>query len=63
MKGPLIGSEAQISVDSSIGHSTRIEERASVKKSVVGRHCVILDHCIIEDGYGSFELISIVRRD
>lgn len=39
-----------------------MEERAIIKKSVVGRHCVIgkmakivgcviLDHCIIEDGY------------
>ncbi|KAF9654084.1 UDP-3-O-glucosamine N-acyltransferase [Thelephora ganbajun] len=60
-KGPLIDSKAQISADSSIGQSTRVEERASVKKSVIGRHCVIgkmtkivgcviLDHCIIEDG-------------
>ena len=68
MKGPLIDPKAQISADSSIGQSTRVEERASIKKSVIGRHCVIgkmtkivgcviLDHCVIEDGYGSFEII------
>jgi len=61
-KGPLIDAKAQISADSSIGQSTRVEERASIKKSVIGRHCVIgkmtkivgcvvLDHCVIEDGY------------
>jgi len=60
-KVPLIDVKAQISADSSIGQSTRVEERASIKKSVIGRHCVIgkmtkivgcviLDHCIIEDG-------------
>jgi translation initiation factor eIF-2B subunit gamma len=60
-KGPLIDTKAQISVDSSIGQSTRVEERASIKKSVIGKHCVIgkmtkivgcviLDHCIVEDG-------------
>ena len=68
MKGPLIDPKAQISADSSIGQSTRVEERASIKKSVIGRHCVIgkmtkivgcviLDHCVIEDGYDSFEII------
>ena len=66
-KGPLIDGKAQISADSKIGHSTRVEERASIKKSVVGRHCVIgkmtkivgcviLDHCIVEDGYDPFEI-------
>jgi len=60
-KVPLIDAKAQISVDSSIGQSTRVEERAVIKKSVVGRHCVIgkmtkivgcviLDHCVVEDG-------------
>jgi len=73
VKGPLIDAKAQISSDSSIGQSTRVEERASIKKSVVGRHCVIgkmtkivgcviLDHCIIEDGYGSF-YPSVAFRD
>ena len=63
VKGPLIDAKAQISTDSNIGHSTRVEERASIKKSVVGRHCVIgravkiagcviLDHCVIGDGCG-----------
>ena len=67
-KGPLIDAKAQISTDSNIGQSTRVEERASIKKSVVGRHCVIgkmtkivgcviLDHCVIEDGYGSLEIV------
>jgi len=61
VKGPLIDAKAQISADSSIGQSTRVEERASIKKSVIGRHCVIgkmakiagcviLDHCVIGDG-------------
>lgn len=60
-KRPLIDPKAQISTDSVIGQSTRVEERASVKKSIVGRHCVIgkmtkiagcviLDHCVIGDG-------------
>ena len=67
-KGPLIDAKAQISGDSSIGQSTRVEERAIIKKSVVGRHCVIgkmtkivgcviLDHCIIEDGYDPLDVI------
>lgn len=67
-KVPLIDAKAQISVDSSIGQSTRVEERAVIKKSVVGRHCVIgkmtkivgcviLDHCVVEDGCGPFEII------
>lgn len=44
-----------------IGRSTRVDERASIKKSVIGKHCVIgkmakivgcviLDHCVINDG-------------
>ena len=44
-----------------IGRSTRVEERASIKRSVIGKHCVIgkmtkivgcviLDHCVIADG-------------
>lgn len=67
-KGPLIDAKAQISADSNVGHSTRVEERASIKKSTIGRHCVIgkmtkivgcviLDHCVIEDGCGSFEIV------
>lgn len=70
VKGPLIDAKAQISTDSSIGQSTRVEERASIKKSVIGRHCVIgkmtkivgcvvLDHCIIEDGFDPFEVILL----
>jgi translation initiation factor eIF-2B subunit gamma len=73
-KGPLIDAKSQISADSSIGQSTRVEERASIKKSIVGRHCVIgkmtkivgcviLDHCIIEDGYGFRDYPSVTSRD
>lgn len=47
-----------------IGRSTKVEERATIKRSVIGKHCVIgkmtkivgcvlLDHCVIADGYGS----------
>jgi translation initiation factor eIF-2B subunit gamma len=68
VKGPLIDAKAQISADSSIGQSTRVEERAIIKKSVVGRHCVIgkmtkivgcviLDHCVIEDGYDPLDIV------
>ena len=44
-----------------IGRSTKVDERASIKRSVIGKHCVIgkmtkivgcvlLDHCVIADG-------------
>ncbi|CDO69194.1 hypothetical protein BN946_scf185042.g96 [Trametes cinnabarina] len=57
----LIDQKAQISSDSMIGRSTRVEERASIKRSVIGKHCVIgkmakvvgcilLDHCVVADG-------------
>ncbi|KAJ7502721.1 UDP-3-O-glucosamine N-acyltransferase [Mycena galericulata] len=57
----LIDQKAQISSDTIIGDSTRVDERTSIKKSVIGRHCtigkmvkivgcVLLDHCVIEDG-------------
>jgi translation initiation factor eIF-2B subunit gamma len=57
----LIDQKAQISADTIIGDSTQISERATIKKSVVGRHCVIgrmakvvgcvlLDHCVVEEG-------------
>jgi len=57
----LIDHKAQISSDSMIGHSTRVEERTNIKKSVIGKHCVIgkmarivgcviQDHCVISDG-------------
>jgi len=36
-----ISSSAQISFDTLLGESTRVGERASIKKSVIGRHCVI----------------------
>lgn len=38
---PLISPTAQISPDSLLGVSTRVGERASIKKCIVGRHCVI----------------------
>ncbi|CCM00394.1 uncharacterized protein FIBRA_02424 [Fibroporia radiculosa] len=57
----LIDHKAQISSDSMIGHSTKVEERTSIKKSIIGKHCVIgkmvritgcvvHDHCVIADG-------------
>ncbi|KAJ6586808.1 UDP-3-O-glucosamine N-acyltransferase [Mycena vulgaris] len=57
----LIDQKAQISSDTIIGDSTKIDERTTIKKSVIGRHCtigkmakivgcVLLDHCIVEDG-------------
>ncbi|KAJ7209486.1 UDP-3-O-glucosamine N-acyltransferase [Mycena pura] len=57
----LIDQKAQISSDTVIGDSTKIDERTSIKKSVIGRHCtigkmakivgcVLLDHCVVEDG-------------
>jgi translation initiation factor eIF-2B subunit gamma len=44
-----------------IGDSSRVEERATIKRSIIGRHCIIgkmaklvgcvlLDHCVVEDG-------------
>lgn len=57
----LIDAKASISPDSIIGDFTKVDERASIKKSVIGKHCVvgkmakivgcvILDHCVIADG-------------
>jgi translation initiation factor eIF-2B subunit gamma len=57
----LIDQKAQISSDTIIGGSTQVSERTTIKKSVIGRHCIIgkmakivgcvlLDHCVIEDG-------------
>lgn len=57
----LIDAKAQVSADSLVGYSTSVNERASIKKSVIGKHCVIgkmvkivgcliLDHCVIGDG-------------
>ncbi|EAU91280.1 hypothetical protein CC1G_11538 [Coprinopsis cinerea okayama7 len=57
----LIDQKAQISTDTIIGDSTQISERTTIKKSVIGKHCIIgkfvkisgcvlLDHCIVEDG-------------
>ncbi|KAG2036138.1 nucleotide-diphospho-sugar transferase [Suillus americanus] len=47
--------------DTSIGDFTRVEEKSTIKKSTIGKHCVIgkmvkivgcvlLDHCVISDG-------------
>lgn len=57
----LIDHKAQISADSIVGESTQISERTTIKRSVIGRHCtigkmvkitgcVLLDHCVVEDG-------------
>lgn len=50
----LIDSKAQVSTDSIVGFSTKVGERTNVKKSVVGRHCVIgrnvrINGCVIMD--------------
>ncbi|PVU95786.1 hypothetical protein BB559_002610 [Furculomyces boomerangus] len=49
-----IGSKVQITNDSMVGASTKIQERSLIKKSVVGSHCIIgknvkLTNCIIND--------------
>ncbi|KAF6762943.1 nucleotide-diphospho-sugar transferase [Ephemerocybe angulata] len=57
----LIDHKVQISSDSIVGDSTQIAERTIIKRSVIGRHCVIgkgvkisgcilFDHCVVEDG-------------
>jgi hypothetical protein len=50
----LVASSAQVSPDSLIASSVRIGERSSVKKSVIGAHCVIgrnvkISGCVIMD--------------
>jgi translation initiation factor eIF-2B subunit gamma len=40
-QAPLITPTAQISPDSLLGEGTRVGDRASIKKCVVGRHCNI----------------------
>lgn len=49
-----IASTAQISPDSIVGDGVRVGDRASIKKSIVGRHCVIgrgakLTGCVLWD--------------
>ncbi|KAJ7590952.1 UDP-3-O-glucosamine N-acyltransferase [Mycena floridula] len=57
----LIDQKAQISADTMVDVSTQISERTTIKKSVIGKHCIIgkmvrivgcvlLDHCVVEDG-------------
>ncbi|KAJ2922020.1 hypothetical protein H1R20_g15079, partial [Candolleomyces eurysporus] len=57
----LIDQKAQISTDTIVGDSTQISERTIIKRSVIGRHCIIgknvkisgcilFDHCVVEDG-------------
>ncbi len=57
----LIDQKAQISSDTVIGDSTKVSEKSTIKKSIIGKHCIIgrmvkivgcilLDHCVIEDG-------------
>ncbi|KZV63026.1 hypothetical protein PENSPDRAFT_657664 [Peniophora sp. CONT] len=54
----LIDTKAQIASDSLVGESTQVGDRTSVKRSVIGRHCVLargakisgcvlLDHCVV----------------
>jgi translation initiation factor eIF-2B subunit gamma len=52
--GPPIATTAQISPDSLLGEGTRVGDRASIKKCVVGRHCNIgrgakLTGCVLWD--------------
>ncbi|KAJ3104185.1 hypothetical protein HDU97_009440 [Phlyctochytrium planicorne] len=55
-----IAQKTQVGPDSMVGMGTKINERTSVKKSVIGGHCtigknvkiansVIMDHCVIAD--------------
>jgi translation initiation factor eIF-2B subunit gamma len=51
---PLISSSSQISPDSLLGQGSKVNDRASIKKCVVGRHCVIgpgakLTGCVLWD--------------
>jgi translation initiation factor eIF-2B subunit gamma len=57
----LIDPKAQISIDSIVGSSSQVSERAIIKRSTIGHHCnigrhakiincILLDHCIIEEG-------------
>lgn len=51
---PAISPAAQISPDSVLGEGTRVGEKASIKKCIIGRHCVIgkgakLNNCVIWD--------------
>lgn len=59
----LVDPKSQVSQDSIIGDSTRVGERTNVKRTVIGKHCVVgkmakivgcilLDHCVVEDGWG-----------
>jgi len=52
--GPPISATAQISPDSLLGEGTKVGDRASIKKCVVGRHCNIgrgakLTGCVLWD--------------
>lgn len=51
---PAVHPSAQISADSLVGESTKIGEKSSIKKTIIGRHCVIgkgakLSGCILWD--------------
>jgi translation initiation factor eIF-2B subunit gamma len=63
----------QISPDSMVGDSTKIEERTTIKKCVIGKHCtigkmvrlvgcVVLDHCVIGDGYKRLSLPFLLHK-
>ncbi|KAJ1978853.1 Translation initiation factor eIF-2B subunit gamma [Dimargaris cristalligena] len=60
-KSAEINSRSQIGADSMVGNLTKVDERTSVKKSVIGAHCVIgknvkivnsvlMDYITVEDG-------------
>ncbi|ODN81587.1 hypothetical protein L202_02000 [Cryptococcus amylolentus CBS 6039] len=51
---PDVSPQAQISPDSVMGEGTRVGEKASIKKCIIGRHCVIgkgakLNNCVLWD--------------
>lgn len=67
----LIDQKAQISSDTIIGDSTQVSGRVAIKKSVIGRHCIIgsmakiigcilFDHCVVEDGWVLHMLQSLL---
>ena len=70
---PPLSSSAQISPDSLLGEGTRVGDRASIKKCIVGRHCnigrgakitgcVLWDFVTVEEKCGifEFELVNVL---
>ncbi|KAI8907157.1 nucleotide-diphospho-sugar transferase [Gorgonomyces haynaldii] len=64
--------KTQVGQDSMVGEGTTIDERCSVKKTIIGNHCVIgknvkmtnsiiMDYCTIEDG-AKLENVIVCHR-